>query len=181
MKQSITKITKEGILYYCNKCKKYLPESKFNIDNTNLHGKRGNLCRECKDCQRKRYYQERQRLLEDNYAALRYKLQQALKAAKRRAKENNKYIDIDLEYLFYLWNIQNGRCALTGDQMTYEFYKGRVNSNLSIDRIDSSKGYSKDNVQLVCMVANQMKNDLSINELLVLCNKIIQNNKNKED
>ena len=39
-------------------------------------------------------------------------------------------------------------------QMTYKFYEGRVNSNLSIDRIDSTKGYSKDNVQLVCMAAN---------------------------
>nr|DAM18748.1 MAG TPA: restriction endonuclease [Caudoviricetes sp.] len=30
--------------------------------------------------------------------------------------------------------------------MTYKFYEGRVNSNLSIDRIDSTKGYTKDNI-----------------------------------
>lgn len=78
MRESITKETSKGMLYLCNKCKQYLPKNKFNIDNTNLHGRRGNLCRECKDCQRKRYYAERQRLLNDDYAALRYKLQAAL-------------------------------------------------------------------------------------------------------
>lgn len=86
---------------------------------------------------------------------------------------NLRYIDIDLEYLFYLWTAQNGKCALTGMQMTYKFYEGRVNSNLSIDRIDSTKGYSKDNVQLVCMAANQMKNDLSMEELTSLCSMIL--------
>lgn len=174
MKQDITKEVNNDTLYLCTACKRYLPRSKFNTDNTNLHGKRGNLCRQCKDCQRKRYYAERQRLLNDDYAALRYKLQQALKSARRRAKEYNRYIDIDLEYLFYLWNSQNGKCALTGIQMTYKFYEGRVNTNLSIDRIDSAKGYSKENVQLVCMAANQMKNDLSTEEFLFMCNKVIE-------
>jgi hypothetical protein len=54
----------------------------------------------------------------------------------------------------YLWEKQKGLCALTGIPMTYKFYEGRVNTNLSVDRIDSAKGYSKDNVQLVCMAAN---------------------------
>ena len=84
MRESITKETSKGMLYLCNKCKQYLPKNKFNIDNTNLHGRRGNLCRECKDCQRKRYYAERQRLLNDDYAALRYKLQAALKSARMK-------------------------------------------------------------------------------------------------
>lgn len=39
--------------------------------------------------------------------------------------------------------------------------------------IDNTKGYSKDNVQLVCMAANQMKNDLSMEELTSLCSMIL--------
>lgn len=58
--------------------------------------------------------------------------------------------------------------------MTYKFYEGRVNTNLSIDRIDSSKGYTKDNVQLVTMAANQMKNDLTLDELIVMCSNIMK-------
>lgn len=158
---------------FCNKCKEWKPVSKFSTDNTFLHGNRGGLCRECKDCQRDRYYKQRNKLFEDDKLALRYKLQQALKGTRRRSKEKNIYNDLTLDYLMYLWEKQDGKCALTGIQMTYKFYEGRVNTNLSVDRIDSTKGYSKDNVQLVCMAANQMKNDLSMSEFLELCGAVL--------
>lgn len=158
---------------FCNKCKEWKPVSKFSTDNTFLHGNRGGLCRECKDCQRDRYYKQRNKLFEDDELALRYKLQQALKGTRRRSKEKNMYNDLTLDYLMYLWEKQDGKCALTGIQMTYKFYEGRVNTNLSVDRIDSTKGYSKDNVQLVCMAANQMKNDLSMSEFLELCGAVL--------
>lgn len=58
--------------------------------------------------------------------------------------------------------------------MTYRFYEGRVNTNLSIDRIDSTKGYTRDNVQLVTVAANQMKNDLTTVELIDLCQRVIK-------
>lgn len=159
--------------YFCNKCKRWRPYSRFNVDRNSLHNNRGGLCSECKDCQRDRYYHERQRLFENDDLALRYKLQQALKGTKRRSREKNIFNDLTLDYLMYLWEKQNGKCALTGMQMTYKFYEGRVNSNLSVDRIDSTKGYSKDNVQLVCMAANQMKNDLSMGEFIEMCEAVL--------
>ena len=176
MRQVITKEI-DGIKYYfCSKCKKWFTEDHFNKDNTSLHGNRGGLCGECKDCQKQRYLKERARLLKDDNIAWKYKLQQALKGTKRRSKLKNTYNDLDLQFLMYLWNKQNGKCAITGMDMTYEFYKGRVNTNVSVDRIDSSKGYTKDNVQLVCMVSNQMKNDLSMDQLLNLCSTILKHN-----
>ena len=168
-KERIRKTIGEEDYYFCNKCKKWRPVSKFSIDRSSLHGNRGGLCTECKDCQRERYYKERQKLFENDDLALRYKLQQALKGTKRRSREKNIYNDLTLDYIMYLWEKQSGKCALTGMQMTYKFYEGRVNSNVSIDRIDSTKGYSKDNVQLVCMAANQMKNDLSMTEFIEMC------------
>lgn len=168
------KIIKGVINYYCNTCKRWLPETKFNKDSTNLHNNRGGLCTQCKDCQRKRYYKERQRILQNDFLALKYKLNAALKASKRRSKDKNLYNELNIEYLLYLWNFQKGKCALTGEQMTYKFYEGRVNTNLSIDRVDSSKGYTKDNIQLVTMAANQMKNDLTLDELTVMCRNIIK-------
>ena len=171
--QRIHKIINGEDYYFCNKCKKWRPASKFNIDNNSLHQNRGGLCSECKDCQRQRYYHERQRLFENDDLALRYKLQQALKGTRRRSKEKNIYNDLTLDYLMYLWEKQKGLCALTGIPMTYKFYEGRVNTNLSVDRIDSTKGYSKDNVQLVCMAANQMKNDLSMEEFMNMCEVVL--------
>lgn len=173
MKREVTKEI-DGVTYYlCNKCKQWLTKESFSIDNTFLHGNRGGLCRECKNCQKERYYKERARLLEDDNLAWRYKLNQALKGTRRRSKIKDSYNDLDLEFLMYLWNKQNGKCAITGLDMTYKFYEGRVNTNVSVDRIDSSKGYTRDNVQLVCMAANQMKNDLSMDELVYMCEKII--------
>ena len=173
MNNEVRKTIGEEEFAFCNKCKQWKPISKFNIDNTFLHGNRGGLCRECKDCQRKRYYEQRNKLFEDNELALKYKLQQALKGTRRRSKEKNIYNDLTLDYLMYLWEKQDGKCALTGMQMTYKFYEGRVNTNLSVDRIDSTKGYSKDNVQLVCMAANQMKNDLSMEEFINMCESVL--------
>lgn len=171
--ERIHKIVNGEDYYFCSKCKKWRPKSKFSIDNNSLHQNRGGLCNECKDCQRERYYHERQRLFEDNNLALRYKLQQALKGTRRRSKEKNIYNDLTIDYLLYLWERQKGCCALTGIPMTYKFYEGRVNTNVSVDRIDSTKGYSKDNVQLVCMAANQMKNDLSMEEFIKMCEYVL--------
>lgn len=173
MRQRIVKEIDGENYYLCNKCKGWFTEDHFNHDNTSLHGNRGGLCNECKTCQKLRYNKEREKLLQDDNYAWRYKLQQALKGTKRRSKFKNTYNDLDLEFLMYLWNKQEGMCALTGIRMTYKFYEGRVNTNVSVDRIDSSKGYTKDNVQLVCMAANQMKNDLNMDEFINMCEMVL--------
>lgn len=66
--------------------------------------------------------------------------------------------DLDRGYLRGLWEKQDGRCAVTNIQMVHKF--GYLES-VSIDRIDSSKGHVKDNIQLVCLAVNRMKNSHS--------------------
>ena len=154
MEREVKYIDEQAYLL-CKRCKKWLPISNFSIDKSNLHKNRGNFCLHCDDCQYKKYKNYRERLA-DPYRSLRRKLQMALNGARRRSKDLNRYFDLDINYLLYLWAKQNGKCALTGFAMTHEFFKGRMNTTVSIDRIDSSKGYTRDNVQLVCMVANQM-------------------------
>lgn len=48
------------------------------------------------------------------------------------------------------------------------------NNALSIDRIDSSKGYTRDNVVLVCSSINVMKNSHSIDEFINLCRSVVE-------
>ena len=107
-----------------------------------------------------------ERLLTERFAGLR-----------DRAIRNGLVVDFDKEYLRELWITQNQRCAISGVEMTTVFFSGRVPSNMSVDRIDSEKGYIRGNVQLVCMAVNQMKSDLSNEELLFFCNKIVENSK----
>lgn len=80
-----------------------------------------------------------------------------------------------------MWIDQNGKCALSDIGMTYTFNKGRVPTNVSIDKIDHTKGYTLNNIQLVCMACNQMKNDLTEVELYNFCKSIINNYESKNN
>ena len=87
-----------------------------------------------------------------------------------------------LDYLLDLWDKQNGICALSGIKMTYELKKGRTPTNVSIDKIDRTKGYIIGNIQLVCMACNQIKSDMSEELMYYFCKKIVEHyeSKNKE-
>jgi len=98
---------------------------------------------------------------------------------KDRVKKQNLILDFDWIYLKELWNRQNGLCNLSNLPMTYIMNSGRIATNVSVDRIDSNQGYTKTNVQLVCMAVNQMKSDLTLEELIYFCNHIINTNENK--
>lgn len=75
--------------------------------------------------------------------------------------------EMTLEYLKEIWDSQGGICPYTGQKMTlHNSYiarnKGGKNPfNASLDRIDSSKGYVKGNVEFVCMAVNLAKNSMS--------------------
>jgi len=78
------------------------------------------------------------------------------------ASKSKKEFDLDLEFLLDLLEKQNYRCALTKIRLAHQRYNPR---SVSIDRIDSTKGYLKDNVQLVCIFINRAKNDYSQEEV----------------
>jgi hypothetical protein len=83
--------------------------------------------------------------------------------------------DLDLMYLLELFHSQNGRCAISGVNMTHIAGMGRVNTNISLDRVDSSKGYLRGNVQLVCGIVNIMKQDMPQPEFISWCQTILAN------
>lgn len=62
-----------------------------------------------------------------------------------------------------LWHIQEGRCTLTKKKMTHKF---NCLFSVSVDRIDSEKGYIQGNVQLLCQGINYAKNKYSNQEFL---------------
>jgi len=91
-------------------------------------------------------------------------MQYLLAKARRRLGAS-----IDASYLEQIWEKQLGKCALTGWVMTMKLGEGVVPTNASIDRINSSLGYSKENVQLVCRAANVAKSNLEPELFLALC------------
>ena len=83
---------------------------------------------------------------------------------------------LTLDFLLKVYESQNGLCALTGVPMTWETLSGKVATNISIDRVDSTIGYEEQNIQLVCRIVNIMKNNLSLNEFIGWCRLVEQNN-----
>lgn len=92
--------------------------------------------------------------------------------------------DLTIEYLWELLLKQNSKCALSG--LYIELTEKRKDSNVnfkymtaSLDRIDSSKGYSRDNVQWVHKDINRMKWCFSEDYFINLC-KLVVNNANQQ-
>lgn len=154
--------------YICSKCLLYL--SAENYSPCKRAKLRNGLSYVCKKCQAKEQKERREQMLETD--TLDYLLKKRLYDALNRGKLKNMYCDIDLEFMRELWNKQKGKCALTGIQMTTDKH-GRTNTNVSIDRIDSTKGYTKDNVQLVCSVINFMKSNLKLSDFEYYCKAIV--------
>lgn len=80
--------------------------------------------------------------------------------------------ELSAAWLAALYQVQSGKCAITGLQMTHS--DERLPTNISVDRIDSSIPYTRANVQLVCHVVNIMKGSLPLNDFLSWCSYISQ-------
>ena len=153
----------------CRNCSEYKIPEDFDVDNTKPYrGNRDTRCKHCKAVSAKNRRTQRNRT-----DALDRIFIERLCGARTRAKIKNLYFDLTIEDLENIYRDQNGCCALSGIPMTYAIGKGRVPTNISIDQIDPGKGYTRSNIQLVCMAVNQMKSDLCITELLVFCKGII--------
>ena len=95
--------------------------------------------------------------------------------SRGKAKYQTLEFNISKEFILELYKRQNGKCAISGLEMTYIEGSGRHLKNMSIDRIDPTKGYTEDNVQLVCAQVNMMKSDMSLEELYTFCEAILKN------
>lgn len=86
-----------------------------------------------------------------------------------KAKSRIKFdpTDLDVEYLKDLWNKQKGICPYTNILMelplttSSHHIKAENPCKASLDRIDSSKGYIKGNVEFVCLGVNLAKSQFS--------------------
>jgi len=86
--------------------------------------------------------------------------------------------DVTPQELYILYAKQEGKCALTGQELTFK--RGRDEEsdfNISIDRINSTDSYHIENIQLVGKIINFLKNDLPQEKFIKLV-KLIYNNTN---
>ena len=87
---------------------------------------------------------------------------------KKRTKTSHSITHNDLEAMY---SSQQNKCAYSHRELVWD--KSKENS-ASIDRIDSTKGYKKDNVHLVTYHVNVAKNNLTHNDFLKLVKDIVE-------
>ncbi|MDR3502985.1 MAG: hypothetical protein P4L79_10415 [Legionella sp.] len=100
-----------------------------------------------------------------NYIPKTNQFKHFLNKARGRSKDGWAKIDLDLEYLENLWKRQYGMCAISGITLEVKTNKKSL-TMASLDRIDSSLGYVKGNVQFVAYGINLAKNTFTNKEMM---------------
>lgn len=89
------------------------------------------------------------------------------------AKRGGREFSITLEDMYDQYEKQNKICALSGRPLKFTTH---CVSAPSLDRIDSSKGYTKENIQWVHIDINFAKQSLSSSEFIALCCDVVKFN-----
>lgn len=89
--------------------------------------------------------------------------------AKRASIKRNQEFDLTIEDVVYMWESQHKTCAYSGVEMTLATSK---KNSVSIERIDSNIGYTKENTILVCRIINQMKSNFSFEDFFEYCKNV---------
>lgn len=131
----------------CSICEREKPETEFTFDK-----QKKRLLSYCKPCRADKYRD----FMREYYHTPkgRYKL------LANQAKQRDLDFEISFEYVQKHWN---DLCTYCGDLLV----------GLGLDRIDSSKGYTEDNVVPCCFTCNIMKSNLSLESFYAHLEKIL--------
>lgn len=145
---------KESWCRFCRNeyTKKYRSENKDKIKQLNKA-----WCEKNKELCKVKHYEK--------YCTVNGRMGELVSRAKRRATKRKLQFDLNREFLIKQWFLQNGKCAVTG--LNLEIPQERTGGKASpyspsIDRIDSTQGYIRSNVRLVCYVVNCSLHDYGI-------------------
>lgn len=149
---------KDGNIYWMCECE---CGKKQSVSGNHLRRGTSKSCRECSE------HKHKDKLNSRTWNRIVY-------GARKRSLE----VSVTREYLYdLLYNKQNCKCALTGIEIELaNTIDGDMHgeSTASPDRIDSSKGYIKGNVQWIHKHINRMKGKLDQDVFVKLCGLVCQ-------
>ena len=155
---------------FCSSCKEAKSLFEFTKNNASPDG----LQYKCRSCdleyQKNRRIQNKDQILDysRNYQKnkrknFEFRLQMLLNASKQRSKKKSRENNLTLDDIKSIYP-EDGLCPIFGTKLIFGDAGFREDSP-SIDRIDSTKGYTKNNVQIISWKANRIKMNSSVEEL----------------
>ena len=153
----------------CSHCNEVKPPAEFRIRNDT--GKPRSECKSCASIKEKLRYKKRSAEISEQYKNKREDdiVWKILRGAKGTA--NKKGLEFNLEEVDI---VIPEKCPLLLEPLTNIQGMGFVFENASIDRIDSTKGYIKGNIQIISRRANSMKNDATKEQLITFAKQILK-------
>ena len=173
----------------CNKCNQDLPIDSFRLRESNYQTKSEKrtfsfYVGHCRECERQtsldhaRNNKSSRKARRDIYwQTARYDIKKHI--SYRLAvwkKKTPEVFNLTTDYLYDLYNQQNGNCFYTNRKMIVGGKHGESYKDfLSLDRLFPEKGYVKGNVVWCTYFINTMKGQLTYNEFHLLIKDIINN------
>ena len=108
------------------------------------------------------------------YRTLDGQLAHRVRTARKNAKRFGWSFDLDLPFLRGLWDLQEGRCAVSGIPFVLddEHEEGKQPFRPSLDRIQPEAGYVKGNVRLVATIVNFGINKWGFDTYRIVCEAV---------
>jgi hypothetical protein len=151
----------EAQMKHCIICKKQKPFSEFYKDKSQKHGF-GSKCKPCSS-----FYDKARRAKSNS--TIEGRALEFLRHAKESSARRKQVFELEVKDIVECWDKQLQICAYSGKKMTLENAK---TNTVSIERIDSSIGYTKENTILICHAVNRMKSNFDLSEFVSFCNDI---------
>jgi len=149
--------------HWCYKCDTWKEVSEFYPDKKACVGLRGR----CKICDTKLVNELHTNNLDRAIRNLYIRHLSNGRSGSKRRKVFTEEGCVTPELLKEIWNAQDGKCAVTGIQMTHIQGSGfRVWTNVTVDRINPDEGYKLNNIRLVCRAVNYMKAAMTDQEMM---------------
>lgn len=93
-------------------------------------------------------------------------------AVKRNALARKIDFSLKIEEAWDIFIGQNKLCVMSGEALIFGRHSDPEEQTASIDRIDSSKGYTRDNTQITHKNINMSKNKFNNSYFLEMCNAV---------
>jgi hypothetical protein len=90
-------------------------------------------------------------------------------SCRSNAKRKGVLFDLEMKDI-----IIPEKCIYLGCTLTNTSEQGRVWTNASVDRINSTKGYTKDNIQIISDLANRMKQNATESQLVLFAEGVLK-------